>query len=237
MKKIILAVVMLAAVLTGCQTAEKAEDNGWAVKINDKTVSREEFNIYLYETQKSFESLGGEDIWETDFDGRSAETVAKENTLSTLTFVKLTAERAENMEVETTEEDKQAAKAGAEEMYNSLTDTVRESIGADEQLYYDVMLENILYGNVYESTVKDYVVSDDDFEEYYKTYKSDLAEQYRRNVNDSEEINEETLKDYSRAVYEEHMKQIYFSKEYEKWANSAKIERNETVWNSLTLIR
>ena len=144
MKKIILAVVMLAAVLTGCQTAEKAEDNGWAVKINDKTVSREEFNIYLYETQKSFESLGGEDIWETDFDGRSAETVAKENTLSTLTFVKLTAERAENMEVETTEEDKQAAKAGAEEMYNSLTDTVRESIGADEQLYYDVMLENIL---------------------------------------------------------------------------------------------
>lgn len=33
MKKIILAVVMLAAVLTGCQTAEKAEDNGWAVKI------------------------------------------------------------------------------------------------------------------------------------------------------------------------------------------------------------
>ena len=223
MKKIILAVVMLAAVLTGCQTAEKAEDNGWAVKINDKTVSREEFNIYLYETQKSFESLGGEDIWETDFDGRSAETVAKENTLSTLTFVKLTAEMAENMEVE--------------EMYNSLTDTVRESIGADEQLYYDVMLENILYGKVYEATVKDYVVSDDDFEEYYKTYKSDLAEQYRRNVNDSEEINEETLKDYSRAVYEEHMKQIYFSKEYEKWANSAKIERNETVWNSLTLIR
>ena len=218
MKKIILAVVMLAAVLTGCQTAEKAEDNGWAVKINDETVSREEFNIYLY-------------------DGRSAETVAKENTLSTLTFVKLTAERAENMEVETTEEDKQAAKAGAEEMYNSLTDTVREAIGADEQLYYDVMLENILYGKVYEATVKDYVVSDDDFEEYYKTYKSDLAEQYRRNVNDSEEINEETLKDYSRAVYEEHMKQIYFSKEYEKWANSAKIERNETVWNSLTLIR
>lgn len=163
--------------------------------------------------------------------------MAKENTLSTLTFVKLTAERAENMEVETTEEDKQAAKAGAEEMYNSLTDTVRESIGADEQLYYDVMLENILYGKVYEATVKDYVVSDDDFEEYYKTYKSDLAEQYRRNVNDSEEINEETLKDYSRAVYEEHMKQIYFSKEYEKWANSAKIERNETVWNSLTLIR
>ena len=140
-------------------------------------------------------------------------------------------------EVETTEEDKQAAKAGAEEMYNSLTDTVREAIGADEQLYYDVMLENILYGKVYEATVKDYVVSDDDFEEYYKTYKSDLAEQYRRNVNDSEEINEETLKDYSRAVYEEHMKQIYFSKEYEKWANSAKIERNETVWNSLTLIR
>lgn len=47
MKKIILAVVMLAAVLTGCQTAEKAEDNGWAVKINEETVSREEFNIYL----------------------------------------------------------------------------------------------------------------------------------------------------------------------------------------------
>lgn len=88
--------------LPAAKRLKRQEDNGWAVKINDKTVSREEFNIYLYETQKSFESLGGEDIWETDFDGRSAETVAKENTLSTLTFVKLTAERAENMEVETT---------------------------------------------------------------------------------------------------------------------------------------
>lgn len=236
MKKIILA-LFIAVVLSGCGTAEKEEDAGWAVRINDQTVSKEEFNIYLYETQKSFENLGGEDIWETDFDGRSAETVAKDNTLSTLTFVKLTVERAENMGVEMTDDDRALARAEAEKMYDELTDTAKDAIGADEELYYNVMLENMLYGKVYEETVRDYVVSEEDFENYYNTYKEELFNQYRQNVDNSEDINEDAVKDYSRANFEDYMKQTYFSKEYEKWESSAEIEKNDAVWNSITLIR
>ena len=163
--------------------------------------------------------------------------MAKYNTLSTLTFVKLTVERAENMGVEMTDDDRALARAEAEKMYDELTDTVKDAIGADEELYYNVMLENMLYGKVYEETVRDYVVSEEDFENYYNTYKEELFNQYRQNVDNSEDINEDAVKDYSRANFEDYMKQTYFSKEYEKWESSAEIEKNDAVWNSITLIR
>ena len=74
--RLAVSAVLITAMLSGCSTAKETADENYVVKINGETVSREEFNIYMYETQKSFEALGGEDIWETDFDGRSAETVA-----------------------------------------------------------------------------------------------------------------------------------------------------------------
>ena len=110
MKKIIaklgFCAMLTAAVLCGCGTAgtsgteENAQEEAYVVKINGQTVSREEFNIYMYETQKSFESLGGNDIWETDFDGRSAESVARDNTLSTVSLIKYAVEKAEEAGIE-----------------------------------------------------------------------------------------------------------------------------------------
>ena len=77
MKKILCAVMILGLLITGCASAKNDSTEDYVVKINDEAVSKEEFNIYLFETQKSFEQFGGTDIWDTDFDGKSAEDVAK----------------------------------------------------------------------------------------------------------------------------------------------------------------
>ena len=181
--RLAVSAVLITAMLSGCSTAKETADENYVVKINGETVSREEFNIYMYETQKSFESLGGEDIWETDFDGRSAETVSE-------------------------------AEASAEEVYNGLTDSEKEDIGADLELYKEVMRENALYNEVYKYMVKDYVISDEEFDEYYESNKDTITEQYKAytGVSDSGETVDETqVKDFARYYYEENMKQQYFA--------------------------
>lgn len=238
--RLAVSAVLITAMLSGCSTAKETADENYVVKINGETVSREEFNIYMYETQKSFESLGGEDIWETDFDGRSAETVAKDNTLSTITLVKFAEEKAASAGIELDEETIAEAEASAEEVYNGLTDSEKEDIGADLELYKEVMRENALYNEVYKYMVKDYVISDEEFDEYYESNKDTITEQYKAytGVSDSgETVDEAQVKDFARYYYEENMKQQYFASEFEKWQSEADIEKNAQLWNTVTLIR
>lgn len=250
MKKIIaklgFCAMLTAAVLCGCGTAgtsgteENAQEEAYVVKINGQTVSREEFNIYMYETQKSFESLGGNDIWETDFDGRSAESVARDNTLSTVSLIKYAVEKAEEAGIELDDEAAAQAEASAEELYGELTDNEKDMIGADLELYKKVMRENALYNEVYKYMVRAYVVSDEDFEEYYSQNRDTLEEQYRQAAgitNEEEPVGEDEVRDFARYNYEEYMKQLYFSREYEKWEETAEIEKDASQWNTITLIR
>ena len=231
--------VLTAAMLSGCSTAAETEDNSYIVEINGEGITREEFNIYMYETQKSFEELGGTDIWETDFDGRSAETVAKDNTLSTISLVKFAEETAADAGIELDDETAAQAEESAQEMYDSLTENEKEEIGADLELYKKVMRENALYNEVYKYIVKDYVVSDEDYDAYYEEHKDTLTEQYKQanGISDEETADEEAVKEYGRDNYEDYMKQMYFSKEFEKWENEADIVKNASLWNTVTLIR
>ena len=231
--------VLTAAMLSGCSTAAETEDNSYIVEINGEGITREEFNIYMYETQKSFEELGGTDIWETDFDGRSAETVAKDNTLSTISLVKFAEETAADAGIELDDETAAQAEESAQEMYDSLTENEKEEIGADLELYKKVMRENALYNEVYKYIVKDYVVSDEDYDTYYEEHKDTLTEQYKQanGISDEETVDEEAVKEYGRDNYEDYMKQMYFSKEFEKWENEADIVKNASLWNTVTLIR
>ncbi|MDD5944208.1 MAG: SurA N-terminal domain-containing protein [Clostridia bacterium] len=237
MKKIFPALILVAALVTGCSTADKGTNEDYAVKINATEVSKEEFNVYLYETQRSFEQLGGEDIWETDFDGKSAESVAKDSTLATLTLVKLSAERAEKNGISLSAEEAERAAEEADAIYDGLTDEERVAIGADRELYHTVLTENALCNEVYDDTVKNYVVSDEGFDEYFENNRETLEERYKSYMGSEDPVDETALMDYSRGYYEEYMKQSYFSKEYEKWESSASVEKNAEVWDSITLIK
>ncbi len=239
LKKLAVCAALSTMIFSGCSTATEPADENYVVKINGEEVSREEFNIYLYETQKSFEEIGGADIWETDFDGRSAETVAKDNTLSTITLVKFADEKAQEAGIELDSEIVSEAEAAAKELYDALTESQKTDIGADVELYKKVMLENALYNEVYKYIVKDYVISDEDYENYYNEYKDTLFEQYidAYGISEEETVDENAVKEYSRYNYEEYMKQLYFSKEFEKWEDTAEIEKNAQLWNTITLIR
>lgn len=236
MKKLILGVVLAALSFSGCSQKENVKSEEIVFTVNDEAVSVDEFNIYLYETQKSFEQLGGSDIWETDFDGRTAESVAKDNTFNTVLMVKIAAQRALKEGLDVDDETKDQLKEESYAVYNGYSDIIKNKIGADEQLYYDVLYENKLYSIVYEDTVKNYVVSNSEFENYFSANKVSLLENYKTNVNSGEPVDEDRLRDYSYAYYEDSEKQQYFSREYDKWKASSIIKKNKDVWNKIILI-
>ena len=237
------AAVLLAC---GCRAAEDApEEENYLVKINGETVSAEEFNIYMYETQNSVELLGGEDRWQTDFDGRTAESVARDNALAAVTLVKFAGERAREAGIELSGDEASAADALAEEAYESLTDSQRETIGADLELYKKVMRENALYNEVYKYIVSDYVVSEDEFEQYYEQNRDELVKQYEEaygventeDTGDGTAVDEDAVRDFAHYNYEEYMRQLYFQREFDRWEENADIVRNQSLWNAVTLIK
>ena len=92
-KNIFLALCAALLVFCGCSAENGSGD--WLIKIDGKSVSRMEYLIYLKETVQNYELIGGDDIWDTDFDGRTAEDVAKESAFNSLVAVKIAIEKAD----------------------------------------------------------------------------------------------------------------------------------------------
>ena len=171
--KLILSAVLLAAsiVFSGC-TVEKEETPPDFMVINGEEISAEEFNIYLKEAVKSFEEIGGYDIWETDFDGRSAVDVVKESALNSMTAVKITAQKANDFNISLTEdEEKQTARQAPEylEAYGM------ENTESNIKLMQKVLNDEMLYSKVRQYVVKDYAISEAEYEAYYKSYYESTA--------------------------------------------------------------
>ena len=224
-------IIMAAAVMafSGCSSQSKTDikqedTTEYAFSIGETDVSKEEFNIYLYETQKSFEQLGGTDI-------------AIDNTLNSIQLVKFAVEEAEKRGVTLDDSMKNQAEERAEEMYDGLSDDIRSKIGADISLYESVFEENMLYNIMYEEITGDYSVNEKDFEAYYSEHKDEILSAYKTNVDSTEPVNDDAVKDYGLEYYTDVMKQDYFNSEYNKWLSSNAVDKNDEVWNTIALIK
>ncbi len=180
MKRKIITVLLLSFFLcqfflTGCFSDR--ENNEFIVNINGESVSLNEYLLYLFEAENNFEDVGGEDIWDTDFDGQSAENVAKDSALKSLRLVKITAQKAKELNITLTEEEMNRAKEDAAFLKDSFTDAQKNRISITDDEIIKAMEEKALYGKVYEELTKNYVVSPAAFDAYYKEY----AASYRQN--------------------------------------------------------
>ncbi len=142
-------------IFTSC--AKKQQEDNTLITINGNSISLEEYMIYLDETVQSYELIGGEDIWETDFDGRTAEEVAKESAYNSVVAVELAKERADsyNVTLSETEESRAATEAG------KMAENVGEST---ESSYYEMALNTVMdkyiYNGVKEAVSKDIIISE-----------------------------------------------------------------------------
>ena len=222
MKRLIIFILLTVSLVAGCGQSSGPDSVDFAIRFNDEyTVSEEEYRVYLHETQESFAELGGEDIWETDFDGKTAEEVTAENTFAAIEMVKVSCLKAEKLGITLDEEDILTAHREADRLYNNLDEEEKAKIGADEDLYRKVMEDNVLYTKVFDEVVKDYVVNDEDFESYYAENRDDILLSFG-----GSDMEEDAIRAYVYERYAMYEKQTYFSKEFKKWERDTKIENN-----------
>lgn len=162
---IILEIIFLT-LFSGCSTQQQTA----VAMIDGEKISEAEFNIYLIEAKQMFEEIGGDDIWETDFEGKTAEEVAKESALNSIFYIKISAKAAKNMNISLTKEEKEQALKEAQNSMKALTEQELEEMNLTEDIFIRVMEEKILRNKLYESITGNFELSEKDFESYYVEY-------------------------------------------------------------------
>lgn len=164
----IIIFIVFQLLLSSCATNIK---NDYVAIIDGEKISVEEFKVYLYSTQKNFESSGGVDIWETSFEGgKTAEDVAKDGTLNSISQVKISVKRAKEMNITLTEQEKAKALLEAGEFIKGLNEDILKDMAIDEASLSEIMEEKILYKKVKDEVTKNFESSEKDFELYYKQH-------------------------------------------------------------------
>ena len=174
----ILVCLLLLGLLCGCQKQEPKEAP--FLSVNGEEVSKEEYVLYLEEAARNFQELGGEDIWETDFDGRSALDVAKDSALNSLIAVKVTAQQADEMGIALSEEEEAAAKEEADGAVKEY-EAAGSAVSAETKAALDtVMVEKQLFQKVKAAVVSSYAIGEAEFQAYETAYRESKEMQMRR---------------------------------------------------------
>lgn len=171
---LIILVIISLFMVTLCSCRQPDNDSqDIIVSLGDENVKLDEYEIYLHETIKGFEKIGGNDIWDTDFDGKSAFDTAKDNALNSLVMVKLNEKRAEKSGLKLSEDEVSESKSEAEKYIAEYGSDVPQDI------VEGVMYEKAVYSKMRERLLSEYTISMEGFDGYLSEsieyYKKELS--------------------------------------------------------------
>ncbi|MEI3507463.1 MAG: hypothetical protein V8Q32_08605 [Anaerotignum faecicola] len=123
--------LLLAGVLalTACGSGGTADTV--VLKIDNHDITTYEYMVYLYTTTQSFVSAAGEDVWNLDFDGQTADELVEERTISTLQSV-LAARMCAAHDIALTDDQKEAA-AAAKQFLSTVDADALKKMEVDEE--------------------------------------------------------------------------------------------------------
>lgn len=174
MKRLIsvLTVVFILFSLCACSKG----NNDYVLTINGNKISKGEYMVYLYEQKKSFEERGGTDIWEADFDGTSAEDVAKQNAINSLTLVKAAVAQADSLQIKLDDEDYIEISAESSQLYEDIGQSKADVLGVTEEDIKNIIKESHIQQKVYDLVTDGFQINEDDFETYFNDhYNSEIS--------------------------------------------------------------
>ena len=172
--------ILLAAMmcLTACGSSAAEFTDEAVLKIDGQEIMKSEYMVYLYTTTQSFVAAAGEDVWSMDFDGQTADELVEERTISTLQSVKAAQEYAEANGIALTDDQKEEAKAAAEQFVATVDAETLAKMGMDAEKLVPLMEASYLYSLVYESIAAECAVDEADMAAYYEEQKDQIKSDY-----------------------------------------------------------
>lgn len=141
------------------------------VKVNGDKVTKAYFNYYLYNQKMYYESFGGADIWGYDTgDSQTFESQAKSSALNTATSMKISKQKAAELNLQLTDEDNAKIETSLEETKTALGEEGMKLIGASDNDLRNILTEQIIADKLYEELTKGFEMSEDEFEVYFQNY-------------------------------------------------------------------
>ena len=229
MKKInLIFIILIVMLLSACSFfGDNGLKSDYVAIIDGEKISVPEFSVYLYEQKNTFEDMGGgEDIWDTDFDGVPAEDVAKENALRSILYVKTACKNADGINVSLDDSDKEEAKRLAAEKLNEIGEAYCSSVGLEEDNTESIMEEILLQQKVMSSITESYQISEADYSAYIDKYIKDHPE---------DKTPKTLLSQNLRDSYVESKKAEIYNNQIAKWSENITTEKNETLWNEISI--
>lgn len=172
--------ILLAGMLclTACGSGASEFTDEAVLKIDGQEIMKSEYMVYLYTTTKSFISAAGEDVWNMDFDGHTADELVEERTISTIQSVIAAKEYAAANGIALTEEEKAAAKAAAEQFIAGVSQEDLAKMGVDVETLQPMMEDSYLYTLVHQSIAEECDVDAADMDAYYQANKDQMKKDY-----------------------------------------------------------
>lgn len=133
-------------------------------RIDNVSCKKEELMVYLTTTQNQYESVYGEEIWNTQKDGVTLQENVKETVLAKIAQIKTMYLMSQQYELELTQEEQSRIENAAGTYYNSLNETEVELMGVSQDTILGLYQEYALAQKVYQFIIQDInpEISDDE---------------------------------------------------------------------------
>jgi len=176
MKSLIGLFLAGAMCLTGCGSSAFTDEA--VLKIDGQEIMKSEYMVYLYTTTAGFVSAAGQDVWNMDFDGQTADELVAERTISTIQTVIAAKEYAAANGIALTDNDKAAAKAAAEQFITGVSEGDLAKMGVTAETLQPMMEDSYLYTLVHQTLAEECGIDAEDMEAYHQTNKAQLKKDY-----------------------------------------------------------
>jgi len=141
---------------------------------------KSEYMTHLYTTSMELLSAAGsEEVWNMDFEGKTADELVEEHTISTLQGLIAAKNYAEANGITLTEEKKAEAKTAAESFLESVAKEDLNKMGMDLEKMTAVMEDSYLYSEVYQAVTEEQEVPESEIEAFFTENKEGLMEEFQ----------------------------------------------------------
>lgn len=173
--RILLSLLLSLCFFSGCSASFS---DVVIVRIDGEEIMQSEYMVYLYTTTKSFVEAAGEDVWNLDFDGMSAEELVQERAFSTIQSVIAAKKYAKENNISLTQEQITEAHQSAEEFKAKVSPEDLEKMNVTEKQLQALMEESYLYSVVYDTLAAECEVNPKEMENYYTENADSIREGY-----------------------------------------------------------